>query len=149
VRAAGSVVLDPVSGEDVGLAVLQLDRDLHGDLAVRRPEDDAQIVGNAQVIAGAVEVVADDVEVGDLGALARLVRLGAVRLLGRLLDGLRRFVGLFPLADGALVLRLGIGHHASSARLTRAGRRTAARAIRAYRLLLPRDAYLQSADAGP
>ena len=83
VRAPGAVVLDAVAGEDVDLAVGELDRDLHGDLAVRRPEDDAQVVRKLEAVAGDLEVVADDVEVGDLGALTRL------RLAARLRLGLR------------------------------------------------------------
>ena len=67
VRAAGAVVLDAVAGVDVGLAVGELDRDLNGDLAVRGPEDDADVVGELEVVGGDVEVVADDVEVRDLG----------------------------------------------------------------------------------
>ena len=39
VGAAGAVVLDPVAGVDVDLAVGELDRDLDGDLAVGGPED--------------------------------------------------------------------------------------------------------------
>ena len=97
VGAAGAVVLDPVARVDVDLAVGELDRDLHGDLAVGRPEDDPQVVGELQAVGRHLEVVADDVEVRDLGALPRLRRAGGLRLGLGLLDGLRRLVGLLPL----------------------------------------------------
>jgi hypothetical protein len=60
IGAAGAVVLDPVAGVDMDLAVGQLHRDLDGDLAVGGPEDDANVVGEAQVVGGDVEVVTDD-----------------------------------------------------------------------------------------
>ena len=69
VGAAGAVVLDAVAGEDVDLAVGELDRDLDGDLAVGRPEDDPDVVGELQAVGRHVEVVADDVEVRHLGPL--------------------------------------------------------------------------------
>ena len=93
VRAAGAVVLDPVAGEDVGLAVGELDGDLDRDLAVRGPEHDPQVVRQLQVVRGDLEVVADDVEVRDLG------RPRPRLLVGGLLGLLRRLVGLRPLAD--------------------------------------------------
>ena len=68
VGAACTVVLDPVAREGVDLAVGELHRDLDGDLAVRGPEDGADVVGQLEALDGPVEVVADDVEVGDLRA---------------------------------------------------------------------------------
>ena len=93
VGPAGAVVLDPVAGEDVDLAVGELDRDLDGDLAVRGPEHDPEVVGELQAVGGDLEVVADDVEVRDLGSLPRLGAPAASPRL-RLLDRLRRLVGL-------------------------------------------------------
>ena len=78
VGAAGAVVLDPVAGEDVDLAVGELDRDLDGDLAVGGPEDDPEVVGEPEVVGGDVEVVADDVEVRDLGRLRLVFVLSVV-----------------------------------------------------------------------
>ena len=72
VGAPGAVVLDPIPGEDVDLAVGELHRDLHGDLAVRGPEHDPEVVGELQAVGGDLEVVADDVEVRDLGPLPGL-----------------------------------------------------------------------------
>ena len=104
VGAAGAVVLDPVAGEDVRLAVRQLDRDLDGDLAIGGPEDDPEVVGEPEVVGREVEVVADDVEVRDLRpALSRR------RLLRCLLGGLRRLVRILALADGDRGLALSLG----------------------------------------
>jgi hypothetical protein len=72
----------------VDLAVGALDRDLHRDLAVGLPEHGAEVIGQLEALDGAVEVVADDVEVGDLRVLAGLVRAGCFRVLLGLLDGL-------------------------------------------------------------
>ena len=74
VGAAGAVVLDAVARVDVDLAVGLLDRNLDGDLAVRGPEDDAEVVGELQAVGREVEVMADDLEIGHLGALPRLAR---------------------------------------------------------------------------
>ena len=76
VRAAGRVVLDPVALVDAGRAVDALDGDLHRDLAVRHPEDLADVVGELERLPGPVEVVLDDLEVGDLRP--RRTRIGAV-----------------------------------------------------------------------
>ena len=111
VRAAGAVVLDPVAGEDVDLAVRALDRDLDRDLAVRGPEDDANVVRQLQVVGRLVEVVADDLEVRDLGALAGLVCAGGYGPLFGLLD--REWRSLLPVAR-CLGRGLGLGHHVSS-----------------------------------
>jgi hypothetical protein len=107
VRAAGAVVLDPVARVDVGLAVRELDRDLHGDLAVRRPEHNADVLAETDVVGGLVEVMADDVEVGDLGATRGL----AVELLLRRVGDLRRLVRVGPLSDRCR--GLGFGHLSS------------------------------------
>src|SRR4029453_16408868 len=81
-----AVVLDPVPREGVDLAVRELHRDLDGDLAVRRPEDGADVVGKLEALDGTVEVVTDDVQVRHLRALAGLrVALGGGALL-RLVD---------------------------------------------------------------
>ena len=101
VGAAGAVVLDPVARVDVDLAVGLLDRDLDGDLAVRGPEDDAEVVGELQAVGREVEVVADDLEVGHLGALARLAPAAGLRLDGGILDGLRGLVRVLTLPDRA------------------------------------------------
>jgi hypothetical protein len=103
-------VLDPVAGEDVDLAIGELDRDLHGDLAVRRPEDSAQVVRELQVVGRDVEVVADDLEVRDLGPLARLGLAPRLGLDLRLLDRLRGLVDLVPLAYRLTVNGLRLGH---------------------------------------
>ena len=77
VGAAGAVVLDPVAVEDVHLAVGELDRDLHRDLAIRLPEDLPRVLLEAEPVPGLVEVVANHLEVRDLrrAALADRVRL--------------------------------------------------------------------------
>ena len=69
VGAACAVVLDPVAGVDVDLAVGLLDRDLDGDLAIGSPEDDPEVIGELQSVGGEIEVVADDLEVRHLSAL--------------------------------------------------------------------------------
>ena len=109
VGAARAVVLDAVAGVDVDLAVGETDRDLDRDLPVGGPEDDAQIIGEPEVVAGHLEVVADDVEVGNLGALARLGAALGLRLRLRLLDRFRRLVGLLALAY-CFRRGLGVGH---------------------------------------
>ena len=106
VGAPGAVVLDPIPGEDVHLAVGELHRDLHGDLAVRGPEHDPEVVRELQAVGGDLEVVADDVEVRDLGPLPRLRIPRGLRLDLGLLDRLRRLVGLLSLAYRGLGLRL-------------------------------------------
>ena len=105
VGAPGAVVLDAIARVDVDLAVGELHRDLHGDLAVRRPEHDPQVVGELQAVGGDLEVVADDVEVRDLGPLPRLRLAGGLRLRLGLLDRLRRLVDLLSLAYRGLGLR--------------------------------------------
>ena len=117
VGAAGAVVLDAVAGEDVDLAVGALDGDLDGDLAVGGPEDDADVVGKLQVVGRLVEVVADDVEVRDLGALRGLG--GVVLALG--LSRHRRVVGVLLLAVFLRRVFLGRGlriRHLDSSRST-------------------------------
>jgi hypothetical protein len=51
-------VLDPVAGEDVDLAVPELDRDLDLDLAVRRAEHRGDVVAQAEPLGGEPEPVA-------------------------------------------------------------------------------------------
>src|SRR4029077_1258964 len=72
VGTARAVVLDPVAGEGVDLAVGELHRDLDGDLAVGSPKDGADVILELEALDRAVEVEADDVEVGDLGVLREL-----------------------------------------------------------------------------
>ena len=86
------------------LAVGLLDRDLDGDLAVGGPEDDPEIVGELQAVGREIEVVADDVEVGHLGALARLATAFGLRLHGGILDGLRGLVRVLTLPDGPVAV---------------------------------------------
>ena len=66
VRAARAVVLDAVAGEDVDLAVAEPDRDLDLDLAVGGAQDLPHVVGQPEALGGDVEVVLDDLVVGDL-----------------------------------------------------------------------------------
>jgi hypothetical protein len=101
VGAAGAVVLDPVAGVDVDLAVGLLDRDLNGDLAVGRPEHDAEVIRKLQAFGREVEVVANDLQVGQLGALPWLAIAVGLRLGHRLLDRLGRFVRMLPFTHGA------------------------------------------------
>ncbi len=107
VGPASAVVLDAVAGEDVDLSVLALDGDLDGDLPVGGPEDDADVVGKLQVVGCLVEVVADDVEVRDLGFLGRLRSVVLALGLGRH----RRMVGVLILAVflRRVFLRRGLG----------------------------------------
>jgi hypothetical protein len=96
----------------VDLAVRELHRDLDGDLAVRRPEDGADVVGKLEALDGTVEVVTDDVQVRHLRALAGLrVALGGGALL-RLVDRGGRLVRCLAVSPGLTLLGLG-GHHPS------------------------------------
>jgi hypothetical protein len=104
VGATGAVVLDPVPGEDVKLSVGELDRDLHAHLAIGAPEHGAEVIAELQPLASAVEVVADDVEVGDLGPLARLGLPLGFGLLGFAVDCLRSLVDLLAARERSLRL---------------------------------------------
>ena len=77
VGAAGAVVLDPEAVEDVHLPVGELDRDLDRDLPVGLPEDLARVLLQAEAVPGAVEVVADDLELGDSRPPDPRIRLGS------------------------------------------------------------------------
>jgi hypothetical protein len=97
----------------VDLAVRELHGDLNGDLAVGGPEDGADVVGQLQAVDRAVEVEADDVEVGDLGALGGLGLARGRLALPVLLHGGRGLVGLLPVAARLPVFGLGC-HQCSS-----------------------------------
>ncbi len=81
---ARTVVLDAVAGVDVDLAVGAPDRDLDLHLAVGGPKHRGDVVRDPDPLGREVEVVIDDLEVRDLGALVgrriagRLGRLRAV-----------------------------------------------------------------------
>jgi hypothetical protein len=100
VRAARAVVLHAEAGEDVDLVVAEADRDLDLHLAVRGLQDGREVLGDLQPLDGLLEVVADDLVVGDLrmrGSVGdvrgarRLVAI-AVRVLVQLPLGVRRVV---------------------------------------------------------
>src|SRR5438270_9048934 len=107
VGATGTVVLDTVAREDLDLVVRQADRHLNLNLAVVTAHDGAHVVREAESLGGVVEVVRDDLEVGDLGRVA-----------GRLGDTRRALVlaGRFCDIGHAGRRRLVLGHLSSAAR---------------------------------
>ena len=55
-RAAGDVVLDAVAREDADRAVVELDREVDRELALRDAQDLAQLLVEVEVIGGGVEL---------------------------------------------------------------------------------------------